>query len=330
MCSDSIYPPALCNTIETYDLFNAFNPPLANKSGTWKDTANRIIQDTVITIFNFNTGIYKYSYSRTPYHIDTVYLTVTDQLRSGTAAVLPAFCNANVNLFQSLQDSTYDKGGVWLSPNIVIDSIANAYPGTNYYTYFQKASGGCPEESTQVVVYIDSIPPRMNCLTEFSKTLEFISPYYVAIDSLNPISVSDKCNYTLKNNINNDSNIIGTHIANSTVIRWTATDESGNSATCDIILTLIRGQIPNTISPNGDGINDEWVFKLSEYYPNAIVEIYNRWGQKIWISDKGYDTNLRYWNGTDSGGEKVPVDAYEYTISDEGTIIHKGTISVIY
>ena len=330
ICTDTIQVN-LCNTLGTYDLFNAFNPPLTDKSGIWKDSSNQILQDTIITIINFSNGVYTYYYYRTEYYRDLIFITVTVQQRSGVSAILPVYCNRNVNLFETLQDSSYDPGGKWLSGNVVIDSIAIATPGTNIYFYYQKAIGGCSAKSTSVIVYVDSIPPLISCNSEFKTTLEFLTPYYVvAADSLTPTKVSDNCYYTLKNNITNDSMITGAHIENSTVVKWTATDSSGNSSSCDINVILKKGQIPNTISPNGDGINDYWDFKLSEYYPNAIVQIYNRWGEVIWVSDKGYDTNLRYFDGHDSQGKKVPVDSYEYLISDDGKIISKGFISVIY
>jgi gliding motility-associated-like protein len=262
----------------------------------------------------------------------SVTITVPQQ-NSGIALAQPAYCSRIINLFQSLQDSTYDSGGDWLSGNNIIDSITtttNANPGTNIYTYYLKATGGCAAKSTSVIVYVDSIPPRLTCIKDTTLHLDFLTPYYIANDSLNPLSVNDNCNYSLKNSINDDSTITGVHIDNSTVIKWTATDISGNSNTCEINVTVLRGNLPNTISPNGDYINDAWEVKLSQYYPDAIVQIYNRWGELIWVSDKGYDTNQRLFDGHDSNGQKVPVDSYQYLISNDSKIISKGFISVIY
>ncbi|WP_293742356.1 gliding motility-associated C-terminal domain-containing protein [uncultured Pedobacter sp.] len=46
-------------------------------------------------------------------------------------------------------------------------------------------------------------------------------------------------------------------------------------------------QIPNAITPNGDGINDTWQITGSDNYPNAEFSIYNRLGMRIFYS-KGY------------------------------------------
>jgi YVTN family beta-propeller protein len=42
--------------------------------------------------------------------------------------------------------------------------------------------------------------------------------------------------------------------------------------------------IPNTFTPNGDGINDTWNIENLESYPNSSVNIFNRWGQKLYAS----------------------------------------------
>ncbi|WP_295718013.1 beta-propeller fold lactonase family protein [Mucilaginibacter sp.] len=55
--------------------------------------------------------------------------------------------------------------------------------------------------------------------------------------------------------------------------------------------------IPNTFTPNGDGINDTWDVKYLDYYPKATVIIFNRWGEKV-FSSVGYPIP---WDGTYKG-----------------------------
>jgi len=68
--------------------------------------------------------------------------------------------------------------------------------------------------------------------------------------------------------------------------------------------------IPDAFSPNGDLINDTWIIGGIEYYPNAIVTIYNRWGQMLWESEPGY---IHPWDGR-SEGVNMPVDGYHYVL----------------
>jgi gliding motility-associated-like protein len=334
LCADTTHIN-LCNTVGVYDLFNAIT--VTDKSKTWtKDILNISTQlpDSTYNFLPLDSGNYQFSYwSDWPLKTlrKIVIVKLTDQKSSGVPVPATTQCNPVYNLFFSI--SNYNEGGVWTNndkTSKVADSVATLQPGTNHFTYTIPAKGGCSADSTSVIIYVDSVPPQINCYPELKEYPDFVAPYYIANDSLNPISVKDNCNYTLKNSINNDTTLAGVHINNSTVVKWTATDISGNSSTCEINVILKIGRIPNTISPNGDYINDVWEFKLSEYYPDAVVQIYNRWGQLIWVSEKGYDTNGNYWNGYDSHGDKVPVDSYEYLISNDGIIIAKGFISVIY
>ncbi|MGD0756169.1 MAG: PKD-like domain-containing protein, partial [Bacteroidales bacterium] len=74
--------------------------------------------------------------------------------------------------------------------------------------------------------------------------------------------------------------------------------------------------IPNAISPNGDLINDVWNIGMKELYPKMEVIIFNRWGETLWRSERGYP---RPWDGT-SNGSSLPIDSYHYIID-----LHNGS-----
>jgi gliding motility-associated-like protein len=85
--------------------------------------------------------------------------------------------------------------------------------------------------------------------------------------------------------------------------------------------------ITNVFSPNGDGINDEFVFDETGIKVLS-VEIYNRWGSIVmnWTDlDKG-------WDGRGSDGQKLPEAVYFYVLSGEGEdgyyYENKGTITL--
>ena len=85
--------------------------------------------------------------------------------------------------------------------------------------------------------------------------------------------------------------------------------------------------IPNTITPNDDGDNDVWNIHSLEEYPDCIVEVYDRWGRRVFRSARGYPTP---WDGRDARGRDLPVEAYYYVIqlNDGSTPVH-GTITII-
>jgi gliding motility-associated-like protein len=67
--------------------------------------------------------------------------------------------------------------------------------------------------------------------------------------------------------------------------------------------------LPNTFSPNGDGLNDKWEIPLLKLFPDCIVEVFNRAGQIVFRS-VGYNTP---WDGRQSGKD-LPIGTYYYMI----------------
>ncbi|MFZ4058130.1 MAG: gliding motility-associated C-terminal domain-containing protein [Ferruginibacter sp.] len=84
--------------------------------------------------------------------------------------------------------------------------------------------------------------------------------------------------------------------------------------------------VPNAFSPNGDGINEKWIIKYIDRYPEARVEVYNRYGQLLFRSI-GYTTP---WDGN-YNGKPVPVGTYFWIINPGkgNTSTLKGSISII-
>ena len=64
-------------------------------------------------------------------------------------------------------------------------------------------------------------------------------------------------------------------------------------------------------SPNDDGYNDVWKIDYLNQYENTHIELYNRWGKKLWESDS---PNIINWDGK-YNGEDVPVGSYYYIIT---------------
>lgn len=79
--------------------------------------------------------------------------------------------------------------------------------------------------------------------------------------------------------------------------------------------------IPNAFTPNGDGVNDNFIVKHTEYFP-FLIQIFNRWGELIYES-----SNLDFkWDGS-YNGETVPSGSYYYIIT--GTYQREGALTVI-
>lgn len=85
----------------------------------------------------------------------------------------------------------------------------------------------------------------------------------------------------------------------------------GCSATDSVLITVIPSFTPyGGLTPNGDGVNDIWDIDFLDFYPNNVVEIYNRWGELVFRSP-GYTEK---WDGRYKGKD-LPVGTYYYIIT---------------
>lgn len=62
---------------------------------------------------------------------------------------------------------------------------------------------------------------------------------------------------------------------------------------------------PNSFSPNGDGLNDEFQIQSKQIKDFKLV-VFDRWGQEIYAKN-GLDAS---WNGTNQNGEILPAGKY--------------------
>ena len=67
--------------------------------------------------------------------------------------------------------------------------------------------------------------------------------------------------------------------------------------------------IPNLITPNGDGSNDNWIIRALEQFPDNEVVVLNRWGDQLFVK-KPYDNSF---NGT-LWGKELPEGTYYYLV----------------
>jgi gliding motility-associated-like protein len=98
----------------------------------------------------------------------------------------------------------------------------------------------------------------------------------------------------------------------------------GNTADTAIVKVLNLG-VPNAFTPNGDGRNDIWHIPALQAFPNAVVTVYNRYGQKVFESSGGNkDWDGRYRNAD------LPAGAYVYAIDlKNNNPVIKGTVIIV-
>jgi len=130
---------------------------------------------------------------------------------------------------------------------------------------------------------------------------------------------TESCSFDLSSNVQGNSYLWSTgqttssiHIDSTDTYWLQVTDASGCTGSDTVLISIIQsngffGFIPNVFSPNGDGINDEFrISGISDFCSDELhVEIYNRWGQLLFISD---DPSF-IWNGKFKN-ETVPDGVY--------------------
>lgn len=97
-----------------------------------------------------------------------------------------------------------------------------------------------------------------------------------------------------------------------------------------VIHELECGMAPEAVfTPNGDGYNDEWHIGNAQLFPDALILVYNRWGQKVYEYNGLYDTP---WDGKDRFGVPVPDASYYYIVykdKKKKSDIKKGSLSIL-
>lgn len=112
-----------------------------------------------------------------------------------------------------------------------------------------------------------------------------------------------------------------------------ATNQNGCIGTSEFIVTVVPNYdvfIPNAFTPNGDGVNDEWVmFGNMTAIKQIEIAVFNRIGEKVFES---HDIHFA-WDGTYKG-VKVPPGAYVYYakfvwLNNHSDDKYKGSLTIL-
>ncbi|TSD67227.1 PKD domain-containing protein [Inquilinus sp. KBS0705] len=227
----------------------------------------------------------------------------------------PAHIMVNLNGFTGT--GTFSGTGV-TSAGVFDPRVAG--PGTHTIVYKFVTNGGCDFTDTQDIVV--NPDPVVNAGTDFL-LLEgegFVMPATATGNGLaykwlpsNGLDHDDVLNPVVK-------------ATDDTNYKLTVTSAEGCTAFDEIFVKVLKTPIVvNAFTPNGDGINDTWTIKNIETYPGNTVDIYNRYGEKVY-SSVGYAVA---WDGK-YHGVYVPAGAYYYIINPKnGRKPISGNVTVI-
>jgi gliding motility-associated-like protein len=233
-----------------------------------------------------------------------------------TMAALPAICeNATGRLALSAEPGGGTFAGVGRAAGAVSGlefDPAKTGPGQFVITYTLSMPGNsCPGRAQQTVV-VHQAP----AIAVANATVRRGSEVQLNKNSIDSLS------YYWTPSVGLSSPVAARPFASpdtSTTYRVRATTPQGCEYTTRLTVTVVTALfIPDAFTPNNDGMNDNWVIRGIGDYPDCQVEVYNRWGNPVFVS-QGYS---QPWDGK-SEGQDLPPAVYHYVIKPGDSQPHR-------
>ncbi len=186
-------------------------------------------------------------------------------------------------------------------------------PGTTFY-YVTQTVNGCESPTSAVQVVVTALPiaafyaPLQNSIENpvihFSnQSIGATSWFWNFGDNLS----SSTNTSTEQSPVHTYSNV-GTYCVELVVANGVCLDSTN---ICLVINPQFTFYIPNSFSPNGDGVNDEF-FGKGQYIKQFDMSIYDRWGNLLFY---GADIADHWLGDTKMGSEIAQEDVYVYVIN---------------
>ena len=289
----------------------------------WLGASNPAIDSNCNTSYQFPPGIHSVQLSVTDINgcRDTIVQNViTDSLTQltlypgDTTICLGSSIDYSVNgVFNHVRWMNY----IWISnPNARLVTI-NPLGDITYSVRVQNGACGALSDSFNIHV-IQPIPIEVNATPQqivLGLTSNITSQIAGQIDSIvwTPDSTLD---------CRDCPNPVATPKQTTTYIATIYYTQNGiscsNSAevTIDVLNSCDNGiiYVPNTFTPNGDGLNDIFMIRGLAATKINYFRILDRWGKMVFEADGGAPNDPQFgWDGTDRQGRKLNPDVYVYT-----------------
>ncbi|WP_108425108.1 T9SS type B sorting domain-containing protein [Flagellimonas amoyensis] len=156
------------------------------------------------------------------------------------------------------------------------------------------------------------------CMTTYDFTIEGYEPLTLVLENntinqITAIAEGGVEEYTFYfNDINNGTeNTI--YINRTGTYTVTVIDQNGCEATAEIYMEFMDIEFPNFFTPDGDGMNDNWIPDNIQGFPDVLIKIYDRYGRVV----EEMTRNTQGWDG-DYDGKPLPTGDYWYIVRLKG------------
>lgn len=252
---------------------------------------------------------------------ETVQLVVNPKVTAAVASNNVSICEGDNVQLSASGGSTYKwSPAVGLSNADIANPVASP-AGTTTYTVTVSNASGCTDVA-QVVVNVTNKPVvkagndqkmtegqtiTLNGSVDNRAATYYWTPSAGLSDpnSLHPTAnPTEDITYTL-------------HAATGAPCNFSVTD--------DVFIRVYKKVVvPNTFTPNGDGVNDTWNITALETYPESYTQVFNRLGRVVYQS-RGY---TKPWDGK-MNGSPLPEGTYYYKIELKPGTVLAGWIAIV-
>jgi gliding motility-associated-like protein len=213
--------------------------------------------------------------------------------------------------------------GVFSGTGVSVDGVFNpavSGAGTFDISYIYTAANACADTAVQQIK-VDASP------------LVSLGPDFTMLEGtkhvLKPVVNDNNLTYKWTPATGLDHDDVANPVASPAqdiTYQVVVTSAHGCQAMTSVLVKILKFLVvPNVFTPNGDGVNDFWGVKYLESYPNNKVDVYNRFGERVY-SSIGYSIP---WDGK-YNGSYLPPGTYYYIIDPKnGREVIAGNVTII-
>lgn len=304
---------ALCATSTSVDLSTLLRN--GDPGGQWQDPAGAPA-DSLFDPATDPPGTYSYVLPGNATCADTaarISITINPPADAGTDGSGQA-CNTGLVQLFPLLGGDPQPGGTWVDVDgtgALTGGTVNAgllAPGTYHFRY-RIASAGCPADSAVVeLVLVEGV-----VVTDVQRECNMQDRTYVVRFT---ISGGDPASYAVTGGTGLLSPVAPYVFTSGPLLTSQPfTFQADDANHC--APALVEGTspcvftdavfVPESFSPNGDQVNDQFIIPGIEGYPSNTIAIFNRWGGEMYRAS-GYDNVHTVWDGS-SPDALLPGDA---------------------